>query len=241
MNLCCDIGNTRIKLAVFDSSNNMVYYDVIDHDMEIELDRVYKRYTIDRVITSSTRGEKSTIEHRLIERSKDLVKMDHSLKMPFENSYDTAHTLGKDRMAVVAAAAVRYPEQNTLIVDAGTCVTYDFVDEKGVYHGGNIAPGLNTRLKAMHSFTTSLPKVEPVANKEIIGKSTKEALQNGAFHGLVFEINGYTQYLSTVFGQINVILTGGDAEFFGDVMKSKIFVHPYLVLEGLNEILKLNE
>ena len=160
--------------------------------------------------------------------------------MPIVNLYNTPKTLGLDRLAAVVGASIQYPGKNILVIDIGTCMTFDFIDSKRNYHGGNISPGVELRLKAMHHFTSSLPLVIRKNNMNILGKSTKEALQNGAFQGLKFEIEGFIKNLTNRTKSLTVILTGGDAVNFGETLESKIFVDPNLVLKGLNDILTYN-
>lgn len=238
MNLCVDIGNTRIKVAVFDD-RDMVYFDVIDAELSKEIALIWDQHEIDKIITSSTRKELTEFEN-MISSTHEVIRLSHTTPIPFENTYKTKATLGKDRIAVIAAAVQLYPRENNLVIDLGTCITYDFVDENGIYHGGNIAPGMEMRLQAMNEFTSSLPRPKAVFHENPLGKTTDEALRNGAIYGIKYEIEGLLSHLSSAYTDINVILTGGNAEFFVDVIYSKIFVHPYLVLEGLNEILLYN-
>ena len=126
------------------------------------------------------------------------------------------------------------------MIDLGTCITYDFDNKRKEYLGGNIAPGWKMRLDAMHKFTHTLPRVKASKPSGVLGKSTKEALQNGAVLGIVGEIKAYIATLETKYANINVILTGGDGAFFAELIDYQIFVDPNFVLKGLNEILKSN-
>ena len=127
-----------------------------------------------------------------------------------------------------------------LVIDAGTCITYDFIDSEGIYHGGNIAPGINMRLKAMFTFTESLPLVERKKLVSPIGKDTNSSLLTGGQLGAMLEMEGFIKLYKDKFGPLNVILTGGDANYFANKMKTKIFVNSNLVLVGLNQILNYN-
>jgi type III pantothenate kinase len=168
------------------------------------------------------------------------VILDHHTKIPVKNKYDTPETLGKDRIAAVSAAYKLFTKNNHLVIDIGTCMTLDFVTKAGNYLGGNISPGVNLRLRAMHEFTSSLPLVKFDKTKKLLGKSTNEAIKNGAVYGITTEIESYIRRLEIKYDNINVILTGGDATFFGELIDYQIFVDPNLVLKGLNEILKIN-
>jgi type III pantothenate kinase len=177
------------------------------------------------------------------------ILLSHQTSLPFVNLYKTSETLGKDRIAGIAGAWALFPKQASFVIDAGTCVTYDFIDKNGYYHGGNIAPGLMMRYQAMHDYTHALPLVQDNKKEKtdsdfvipFFGQSTHEALTLGGEMGIVHEIEGYTHDLKSKFGQINIILTGGDAVFFEERLKTKIFVYPDLVLFGLEGILRFQK
>lgn len=166
--------------------------------------------------------------------------LDHHTPLPLVNAYQTPHTLGPDRMAAAVGAWSEAPGQNLLIIDAGTCVTYDIVSAAGVFEGGNIAPGLTMRLQAMHDYTRRLPLVEVPPRLPWIGRNTAEALQAGGIGGMVLEMAGMMAKYRRRWKNLKVFLTGGDANFFGNHLKRRIFVSPELVLKGLNQILLYN-
>ncbi len=163
--------------------------------------------------------------------------MKPGVDLPIKNLYKTPKTLGMDRLAGVMGAQAMYPGKNVLVMDLGTCIKYDFIDAKGCYHGGNIAPGLSMRLSSMHEMTGKLPLVAAKFNKEVLGKSTTEAMQNGAVWGIKLEIEGFIKTLTEKWGDITIILSGGDSNYFGEIIESKIFVCPDLILIGLNQTL----
>ena len=170
-----------------------------------------------------------------------MIILDHNTAIPIKNLYRTPETLGRDRLAAMVGAYVQYPKQNCVIIDLGTCNTFDLVDKNGTYQGGNISPGVDMKLKAMNHFTSKLSLPVRQYNDDPIGKDTTSALQNGAFWGTIFEIESFIHRMNALFTPLNVILTGGDAEIFGSKLNSKIFVAPNIVLIGLHEILKYNE
>ena len=158
--------------------------------------------------------------------------------LPFENRYATPVTLGKDRLAAVAGAYARYPGQNCLVIDTGTCIKYDLIDAFGVYHGGNIAPGGAMRLRAMHEFTERLPEAPMVMPAHVVGDSTETALQNGALLGAALEMRGYHALLRERYSALQAVLTGGDADFFfKHAQIAGAVVEPDLVLYGLLRLL----
>lgn len=198
-----------------------------------------KKYPFERCIVSSVRKTKPYFLDYLTKHH-GLITLSHKTKVPVTNNYGTPKTLGLDRLAAVVGAASEYPGERALVIDIGTCMTYDFIDEKKRYWGGNIAPGVELRLQAMHHFTSALPLVKRKWNPEILGSSTKTAIQNGAVWGIKLEIESFIKTLTSKKGHLHVILTGGDATYFGELIESEIFVAPNLLLKGLNEILKYN-
>jgi type III pantothenate kinase len=165
--------------------------------------------------------------------------------LPFNIQYKTPHTLGKDRIAAAAGADYLYPGENCLVIDAGTCITMDILDHSGVFRGGNISPGVEMRLKAMHHFTARLPLVKHLRENQVLfenalGDSTENAIRNGGELGALLELEGFIRLMDGRYKDLKVLLTGGDADFFVKNMKTKIFAHPNLVLIGLNQILLHN-
>ncbi len=232
MNLCIDIGNTRIKIGIFDNGT-MIHNDAFYTKSEKEVDDLIKKHKITQAISSSTRKSVSAFEKR-VKSHVSLIRLNHKTSIPIENMYLTPKTLGKDRLAVVIGCTKVYPNRNCLVIDAGTCITYDIVTSDKRYLGGNISPGLRMRAKAMDTMTSTLPLVEPVYNIDYIGKSTTTAMQNGVVYGTLLEIESLIAMIKQDIGDINVIITGGDAPFFANLLKTKIFVNSFLVLEGLD-------
>ncbi|MDA9299534.1 type III pantothenate kinase [Saprospiraceae bacterium] len=239
MYLTIDIGNSFAKLAIFHDGE--IVYKERHHKLLVgNVDKLYKKFLFSRAILSSTR----VIDKRIItaiQRRYDMIILDHNTAIPIKNLYRTPETLGRDRLAAMVGAYVQYPKQNCVIIDLGTCNTFDLVDKNGTYQGGNISPGVDMKLKAMNHFTSKLSLPVRQYNDDPIGKDTTSALQNGAFWGTIFEIESFIHRMNALFTPLNVILTGGDAEIFGSKLNSKIFVAPNIVLIGLHEILKYNE
>jgi len=217
----------------------VVYLKRYEKVLVKDIKQLRKKYPFHRAIMSSTRkGTPYFLTY--LKKHHGLMTLSHKTKVPIINKYGTPKTLGLDRLAAVVGAAIHYPKQNVLVVDIGTCMTYDYIDKKKQYFGGNIAPGLELRLKAMHHFTAALPLVKRKWNKKMLGNSTESALQNGAVWGIKLEIEQFIKTLTGKKGQLTVILTGGDASYFGEIIDSEIFVDSNLVLKGLNEIIAYN-
>ncbi len=169
-----------------------------------------------------------------------LVELTAATPLPFRNGYATPETLGKDRLAAVAGALARFPGENCLVIDAGTCITYDVLTKDGLYMGGNISPGIGLRFRSLQAFTASLPLVERAEVDNPIGRSTVTAIRNGVQLGAIWEMEGMIAAMQQQWKDLNVLLTGGDADFFEKNLKTRIFAHSDLVLEGLNKILTHN-
>lgn len=234
MNLILDIGNTRAKFALFEGQT-LLFQEVGDNQ---ELLSFLKGKKIKNAVVSSV------IKNQFVELEKTLdcpiIHISSSTPIPIENLYLTKDTLGVDRLANAVAANSIFPQRNVLVVDCGTCVKYDFVNHKNQYLGGSISPGLQMRFKALNQFTGKLPLLKPEAHPSLIGDSTETAITSGVINGLVAEIKGVIKSYTSIYENLTVILTGGDASFFDKELKSNIFVEPTLTLIGLNEILLYN-
>jgi type III pantothenate kinase len=165
--------------------------------------------------------------------------------VPYKNSYKTPQTLGLDRIALVAAAFEKYPNKNVLVIDAGTCITYDFLDKSGTYHGGAISPGIAMRFMALNTFTDRLPLVSTeksaMDKSNFLGKSTLESIQAGVLVGVSHEITGFVEAYCEKHPDLTIILTGGDVQTLSKSIKNTIFAPAYFLLEGLNSILEFNK
>lgn len=237
--LCIDCGNTRTKVGVF-QGDALIFKEVYTLVGISELELLQKRFAISACILSNVAVQNVEFETFLKQQFPFFILLNEKTKLPVMNLYEQPETLGKDRIAAVAGAVSLKPDVDLLVVDAGTAVTYDFVDANAVYHGGNIAPGLRMRSKALHAFTERLPEVEPSEEFDLVGKNTNAALLNGVMNGVVFEINGYFEALKIKYPELSIFLTGGDANYFVSKLKSPIFAEKNLVLIGLNRILQLN-
>ncbi|PVW17323.1 type III pantothenate kinase [Marixanthomonas spongiae] len=241
MNLIVDVGNTLIKLAVFKAGELLLKKTAIKGDFPEILSETHSKYPqIENCIVSSV-GKISEAQLDRLKKKYSLLVLDHNIAIPFNNRYATPKTLGVDRIALISAAAKEYPNKNVLVVDVGTCVTYDFISEENNYLGGAISPGLQMRYKAMHEFTEKLPFLESEQAEHYIGNSTIRAMHSGAVNGMVYEIDGFITDYASDFKNLTVILTGGDALFLRDRLKNDIFANSNFLLQGLNHILEHNK
>lgn len=238
MPLIIDIGNTRTKLAWFAGGTLREQWSRERWGVT-DLEEWRQKYDYQRVILAAVGALPEGVEAQLQTRT-TYLRLDHRTPLPIQNAYRSPETLGVDRLAAVVGAAAQFPGENCLVIDAGTCITYDFVDAAAIYHGGGISPGMSMRLRAMQHFTARLPLVEAEAAPIWIGVDTQSSLRSGAQWGMIFEIEGFIRRYTDRFGKINVLLTGGDANFLANHLKTKIFTNSNLVLLGLNKILDHN-
>lgn len=235
MNVVVDFGNTAAKVGIF---NQHRLVEKLMFDNETDLKKFLENFSAEHFIISSVSKEPKIILSWTNASRKFILT--HTLPVPITNQYTTPETLGVDRLAAVCGAQHLYPDSNCLVIDTGTCIKYDFIDRKGIYHGGAISPGLKMRFEAMHSFTARLPMVDITDNPEFIGNSTETCLQSGGIYGAIDEMDGAIQRYQDKFSDLKVILCGGDTRFFENKLKASIFAVPELVLSGLNSILIYN-
>ncbi len=240
LNLVLDIGNTRVKTGLFRGAELLESRQLF-HWGKREFLQALTNPSVRYLLYSTVADPLPASWLAEAGRPLEVLELTDQTALPFENTYRTPKTLGKDRLAAVAGAMELCPGQFVLVVDAGTCITYDLLTAEGTYLGGNISPGLYMRYRAMHAFTSRLPQVQAQElPSSWIGSSTTEALQNGGLWGLVWELEGFRDRARQEFGPVETILTGGDAEVLAKYVKSEIFVCPHLVLIGLNKILRHN-
>lgn len=241
MNLVIDAGNTLIKVAVFEKER-MIFQEIVDENvLMIRLKEICDSYPgIKWAMVASVRKLEAKTLSVLAVFSK-VFRLDQNTQAPFKNSYATPSTLGVDRIALATAAFYHNAKGNTLVIDAGTCLTYDMVNDYGEYLGGAISPGLNMRYKALNQQTAKLPLLEQADLLDFIGNSTDSSIHSGVINGICREIDGVIDQYKSRFADLTVILTGGDAEFLSKRLKNTIFAHSNFLLEGLNYLLEYNK
>ena len=240
MNLIIDIGNTSTKLAVFQRDKVLIAKTVEGFSLVIEVENLLKQFTeIKRGFVSSV-GFLSEDELKTLEKRLPMTVLNSTLKLPFKVHYKTPNSLGADRLALMAAAATQYSGKNVLVIDAGSCITYDFIDSKKNYLGGAIAPGIQMRYKSLGDFTSSLPTLQKIVPKNHIGNSTHDSIHSGVVNGVLYEIEGTVNKYQNKYPDLTVILTGGDADFLCKQLKISIFANSDFLLEGLNFLLEYN-
>ncbi len=237
--LTVDVGNSFVKFAHF------LHGEIIEfHKKEslnaVDLEAYCIKNNIDGIAYSAS-GDDDPEVLNYIQNFPRHIFLHHTTNMPIDIKYETPETLGIDRIAAVLGAYHLYPNRNCIVVDFGTCITFELLNKDAAYLGGNIAPGVQMRLNAMHHFTDRLPLVDIQGDDDWIGTSTESAIRNGAVLGTILEVESFIYRAKKFFDDAVVLFTGGGAKYLVDKFKFDIHHNPYLIHLGLYEILKYNE
>ncbi len=237
--LIIDIGNTVAKLVAFEGNEPIDEVRTSGDDLA-GLDAFACKHNFEKGIVGSVKGLSAIAEQALRNLPFPILHFSPDTPVPVGNKYRTPETLGADRLAAAVGASVLKPKMDILIIDAGTCITYDVIDARGNYWGGNIAPGMHMRLCALHEHTAKLPLVSAEGPVPGIGYNTETAIRAGVLRGMKYEIEGYIRSMRSKYPHLIVFLTGGDKINFDTAIISSIISDKYLVSRGLNRILDFN-
>lgn len=239
VNLIIEQGNTSSKVAVYEEGQPIASFVYKQFGVPV-VEALLEKYACTRGILSTVIETDDELLVFLRSKLRHFIFLDENVSLPVTIQYETPETLGKDRIAAVAGATFLRPGTNLLVIDAGTAITYEFVDASGTFLGGNISPGMTTRFRALCHFTRKLPLVTERDDIPLIGTSTETALQAGVVNGIVYEMDGYINELKAKYPDLLVFLTGGHSFYFERRLKNSIFADINLVLTGLNRILEYN-
>lgn len=238
MNLAIDFGNTLIKAGLFEGHNlieNRVYKTV----KQLKSDQDFLNRAEAVIIGSVVNTHEDVIS--VLQHIKTIIPFTSQTPVPLKNLYKSASTLGSDRLAASVGAFSIYPFRDILVIDAGTCLKYNFTNRNNEYLGGAISPGLQMRFKALQYFTDKLPLVNAKTDyNKLIGNTTEESILSGVINGIIHETDGIINEYKNIYPDLTIVVSGGDTDFFAKRLKNRIFAHPYLILNGLNEILIFN-
>ncbi|NMH27166.1 type III pantothenate kinase [Flavobacterium silvaticum] len=234
MLLVIDIGNTRIKAAVFED-DRLIENFVSSADSIVGLIKKWLEIypEIKKIITASVGNPE--LEGQIAFANISLYRFGPDSNYPIKNAYSTPKTVGIDRLILASGSVLSHPKKNRLVIDAGTCITYDFVDESDVYHGGAISPGIGLRYRSLNQYTARLPLLEKEMPVDFIGDSTSASIHSGVVQGVLNEIDGFIDLYRARYSNFIIILTGGDTLFLANRLKNTIFANPNFLLESLNQ------
>jgi type III pantothenate kinase len=240
MNLIIDIGNSFSKINIFDENTIIDSSSVKILNCEYIANLKKEHINLKKVIVSSVKIFPVELKLYMQQNFDKFIELNYKTPLPIENFYNTKETLGYDRLAAAVGAFYLYPDSNTLIIDAGTAITFDFINEKNQYLGGKISPGLEMRFDALHQFTAKLPRVKNRNFEALFGKTTEESILSGVQKGIIYETDRTIDLFKDFYTNLKVIITGGDAIFFEKKLKNSFFVNLNLTALGLNHILEYN-
>ncbi len=233
MIIVVDVGNTRVKVAVYDQNTWRNFYQTGLKEFRPLIEKITENIDQKIAIVLSSVGKFNDYQLKWLATKGDLQIISAQNPLPFVNKYDTPHTLGADRVALAAGMTLEFPAQNKLVIDCGTCITYDFVNAQNEYLGGAISPGLQLRYKSLNDYTAQLPLLTLSEEHALVGTSTAQSIHSGVINGTGFEIDGVIDAYKAQFDNLTVVLTGGDAIFLAKSIKNSIFVRSNFLLESL--------
>ena len=236
--ICFDFGNTRLKAAIF-KENELLEIAILSKGDEAEVAELIHKWSPKKSILSSVIHHDKGIE-TLLSAKTSFHLLGPSSVINFTSPVGKPETLGADRLAIIAAAVDKFPQQHSLAISLGTCITYNFVNNQHQFLGGSISPGMQMRFKAMHEQTALLPLITPSSEFTLVGYDTKTNLLSGVILGIAAEIDGIIGAYEQKYAKFNVLLTGGDICYFAPHLKKRIFADQNLLFKGLYAICEKN-
>ena len=239
MNLILDFGNSLTKYFFVNDDKILERGSFPSSKFDQNILGIKSKRDTEKLIYSSVINIKRKQLSDVFNNTMIISLKDKDLKLPFTNQYKD-ETLGEDRVALVSAGLNLYPDKDLLIIDIGTCITYDLVSSNKEYIGGSISPGFNLRYSSLHDYTSNLPKLNFMPIESIIGESTEEHIHAGVFNGVIGEINYNITRHKNDLPNIEIIICGGGANFLLNRIKNVIFADQDFLAHGLNHILQIN-
>ena len=236
--ICFDFGNTRLKAAIF-KENELLEIAILSKGDEAEVAELIHKWSPKKSILSSVVHHDKGIE-TLLSAKTSFHLLGPSSVINFTSPVGKPETIGADRLAIIAAAVDKFPQQHSLAISLGTCITYNFVNNQHQFLGGSISPGMQMRFKAMHEQTALLPLITPSSEFTLVGYDTKSNLLSGVILGIAAEIDGIIGAYEQKYAKFNVLLTGGDICYFAPHLKKRIFADQNLLFKGLYAICEKN-
>ena len=236
--ICFDFGNTRLKAAIF-KHNQLQKLEVLESSAPQAIQKLLDQYKPSKTLLSSVIHHDKAIED-LLQQYGPFHLLGPQTKLNFTNPVGKPETIGADRLGLVAAAVDLFPQQHNLVISLGSCITYNFVNNRGQFLGGSISPGMQMRFKSMNDLTALLPLIEPAPSFGLVGYDTKTNLLSGVVLGMAAEIDGIIGAYEAKYSKFNALLTGGDLSYFVPHLKKRIFADQNLIYKGLYAISEKN-
>ncbi|MCL2511645.1 MAG: type III pantothenate kinase [Bacteroidales bacterium] len=237
-----DAGNSLVKIAAY-RGDEWIFFDQKEHLSDDFLTQCTASCSVrgkaKAIFISTRKHEVQVIEQ--LSRFFDLLPLTHRTPVPVCNLYETPDTLGLDRLASIVGASALFEKSNVLVIDAGSCITYDFIDARKNYHGGGIMPGLQMKLQSLHTFTGNLPLVSLNTAEKLCGRNTEEAILAGTVNVTLLGLDSLIAYFKEQFSDLKTVICGGNTKTVQSSLKNDTFAEPKLVLYGLKQILDFNE
>jgi type III pantothenate kinase len=236
-----DVGNTCIKWGWF-SVGQLVDSASLPPDDAAAWQVQREQWGLTEPASWAVSGSHPPRCDRLVawlrQRGDTVVVLDDCRQVPLKTGVPEPWKVGWDRLFNAVAANSRVQRgASRIIIDAGTAVTVDWVDEEGAFRGGSIFPGIRLMAKALNDYTALLPLVEVRgANPELPGTSTVSAIEAGVYWAVAGGIKGLVRQLAGRAGDARhaeVFLTGGDASLLAPVMDVGVHFWPHMTLEGI--------
>ncbi len=239
VHLVLDIGNTALKAASFQGRTLLKASRTAWSSAEEVEESLLRMMALNpsKVLISSVTGKKKVVDEFLNRAKLPFSYLAHDASTPIRNKYETPETLGRDRLSNAVAAASLFPKLPVVVIDAGTCIKFDFITRNNEYFGGSISPGIDMRFRALHEFTARLPLLTRTEMVYLIGKNTAESIHSGVINGALAEVKGILEQYQMTHKDLQVIITGGDYTLLERNLKTSVHTEPWLTLKGLNEIL----
>ena len=238
MNLLIDIGNTLAKIAVSDGESILTEFKLRSIDLDFVKDVMKDNNVINSAISNVSKPNQKLFD--LCDSKSNLYTFKKEIKLPFHNPYDQG-LVGEDRLSLILGACSLYPRDNVLVVDLGTCITYDIKTSENIYQAGGISPGLGLRKKSLFSGTVNLPEIEPIYPKSMLAFDTHSSISIGLLIGIQSEIEGMIKRYEEMYKNLKVVISGGDANFLGDRIKNTIFTNSNYIFKGLDYLIEFNK
>ncbi len=236
--ICFDFGNTRLKAAIF-KGNHLEKMEILEDSSPASIQKILDQYQPAKTLLSSVIHHDKQIESQLSQYG-SFHLLGPQTKLNFTTPVGKPETIGADRLGLVAAAVDLFPKQHNLVISLGSCITYNFVNNRGQFLGGGISPGMQMRFKSMNDLTALLPLIQPAPSFGLVGYDTKTNLLSGVILGMAAEIDGIIGAYEAKYSKFNALLTGGDLSYFVPHLKRRIFADQNLIYKGLYAISEKN-